>query len=110
MRWSDLRTLRPQWDLVCDRAWLSSFTQSVYMFGVVISALLFGYLSDQFGRIKVLYAGIVLEILGGLCCIYSPGIVTFTLSRLLLSIGCYGRNLTGFLIGRCTAFEIPAPD
>jgi MFS family permease len=69
------------------------------MFGVVISALLFGYLSDQYGRIRVLYAGIALEIFGGLCSTYSPNVTCFAVSRLVLSIGCYGRNLTAFLIG-----------
>lgn len=69
------------------------------MFGVVVSAVWFGYLSDKFGRIRVLYAAILLEIAGGFCSIYSPNVICFTLSRFLLSFGGYGRNLTGFMIG-----------
>ena len=36
-----------QWDLVCDRRWMASVSQSVYMFGCVTGSLLLGHLSDR---------------------------------------------------------------
>lgn len=69
------------------------------MFGISISALLFGYLSDKYGRTKILHIALVLEILGGFASIASNSIEIFTLARLFLALGVYGRNLTAFLLG-----------
>ena len=46
-------TIVSEWNLVCDKLHLATLTQSVYMFGTIFS-LINGYLSDKFGRKKVL--------------------------------------------------------
>lgn len=39
-----------QWDLVCDRNYFSDTSQAVLAFGVLVGAMLFTTLSDNFGR------------------------------------------------------------
>jgi len=93
------RTIVTEWDLVCDREFLASFTQSIFMFGISVSALLFGYLSDKYGRTKILQIALCWEILGGFFSIFANSIVLFTIARFFQSLGTYGRNLTAFLLG-----------
>lgn len=40
-------TILSEWGLICDRAWLASFTQTVLQLGVLIGSILFGFLSDR---------------------------------------------------------------
>lgn len=41
------KTLISEFDLVCEDAWLASFTQTVLMFGVLLGVFLFGWISDR---------------------------------------------------------------
>lgn len=49
-----LTLLPPQWDLVCSHRALRQLGQSLYMAGVLIGAMVFGYLADRsvLGRVK----------------------------------------------------------
>lgn len=40
-------TILSEWDLICDRAWLASLTQTILQFGILIGSILFGFLSDR---------------------------------------------------------------
>lgn len=40
-------TILSEWDLICDRAWLASLTQTILQLGVLIGSILFGFLSDR---------------------------------------------------------------
>ncbi|XP_015794157.1 solute carrier family 22 member 3-like [Tetranychus urticae] len=92
------KTIISEWDLVCDRAWLVSITQSLYMCGMTISALLCGHFSDKYGRLPVLWTAVVTEIVAGLSCAFSISIYQYMISRFVLAIGAYGRYLTGFML------------
>ena len=87
-----------EWDLVCDQSWLSSLTQSVYMLGIVFSALIFGHCSDKYGRKPCVIIAVIIEIISGIVSSVSPSMTIFTISRFFVAFGCYGRNLTAFLL------------
>lgn len=40
-------TIISEWNLICGRQWLASFTQTVCMFGILVGSVLFGYLADR---------------------------------------------------------------
>ncbi|KAM9676145.1 D-aspartate oxidase isoform 5-T5 [Dama dama] len=42
-----LSTVVTQWDLVCNREWFGRLIQPTFMFGVLLGAVIFGYLSDR---------------------------------------------------------------
>ena len=57
-------TIISEWDLVCDNAYKASLATTIYFCGVMVGGLVFGTLSDKFGRRPVL-----------LFCLYSPCIL-----------------------------------
>ncbi|XP_042857513.1 organic cation transporter protein-like [Penaeus japonicus] len=48
-------TVASEWDLVCDRAYLSPMFQSFYYFGCALGDPLLGFLSDKYGRKTVVF-------------------------------------------------------
>jgi hypothetical protein len=40
-------TIVSEWDLVCERKWLASFTQMMLQLGILIGSIIFGFLSDR---------------------------------------------------------------
>lgn len=40
-------TIVSEWDLICERAWLASLTQTILQLGILIGSVLFGFLSDR---------------------------------------------------------------
>lgn len=93
-----MSTIIDEWDLVCDRAWFISLIQSLYMSGFIISFLMFGYLSDRFGRWRSLLLGALIEITSGFGCALSGSVTTFMIFRFLLGLGNAGRSSSSYLI------------
>lgn len=93
-----ISTIIDEWDLVCDRSWLISVTQSLYMAGFIISYLVFGYLSDRFGRWNSMLLGTAIEVLSGFGCALSGSMTSFMIFRFLLGLGNAGRSSSSYLI------------
>ncbi|XP_076058569.1 uncharacterized protein LOC143035587 [Oratosquilla oratoria] len=59
------KTVTSEFDLVCSRSYLRATFQSVFMFGSVVGAILYGMVSDAYGRRPtILVSSLVLLILG----------------------------------------------
>lgn len=41
------KTIISEWNLVCNRAWLSNLTQTLFMLGILVGNMVFGHLSDR---------------------------------------------------------------
>lgn len=68
-------------------------TLFLFMFGLGISHVFFGPLSDKIGRKLPLIYGIGISVIGCLCCLLAPSVAVLTL----------GRFLQGFGIGSCSS-------
>lgn len=62
-------------------------TFSMYMVGITMGQLIYGSLSDRWGRKKTLILGLSLFVLASIGCIYSEHIVTFIFWRILQALG-----------------------
>ncbi|XP_054158733.1 organic cation transporter protein-like [Oppia nitens] len=102
-------TIIDEWDLTCDKHGLASLSQSLYMVGYVLGALIFGCLSDRFGRQPILWLTVILEIMAGLSSALAVNIIQFIISRMILAFASNGRLLTTFmLVNECVGTKYRA--
>ena len=88
-----------QWDLVCDRRWMSAFSQSVYMFGCLVAGSILGQLADRYGRWKVLYPCGILTLILTIACGFAPNYIIFVLLQFFISVCVTGAEMTTFILG-----------
>jgi MFS transporter, DHA1 family, multidrug resistance protein len=75
------------------------FTMTVYLIGFAIFQLLYGPLSDRFGRRPITFFGLTSYIIGTLICCFSPSLVPLLLGRFVQGVGaCVGSVITGAAI------------
>jgi DHA1 family bicyclomycin/chloramphenicol resistance-like MFS transporter len=76
------------------------FVISSVFLGLVVGQLLFGPLSDKFGRKKGLYAGIIIFMLGTLIALFSTSFIFIILGRFLQGIGAASTRVISVAIIR----------
>ncbi|XP_012884627.1 PREDICTED: solute carrier family 22 member 6 [Dipodomys ordii] len=93
-------TIVTEWDLVCTHRAFRQLAQSLYMAGVLLGAMVFGYLADRLGRRKVLILNYLQTAVSGICTAYAPNFSVYCAFRLLsgmslasISINCMTLNV-----------------
>ncbi|KAM9308188.1 uncharacterized protein PAF06_012352 [Gastrophryne carolinensis] len=86
-------TLVTEFNLVCHRKQLRDISQSIYMAGLLIGAIVFGPLGDWIGRRPVIMMSVILMTAFGVGTAFAPDIYTYTALRCLV-----GMALSGYLI------------
>ncbi len=66
---------------------MAQLTLTLYLAGTAVSQLIYGPLSDRFGRRPVLLSGLVIFILASILCAFATSIETLIAARLLQSFG-----------------------
>jgi DHA1 family bicyclomycin/chloramphenicol resistance-like MFS transporter len=80
-------------------------TMSVYIMGLAFGQLVYGPLSDRFGRRPVLIAGLVLYSIAGLAAAFVPDVHSLIVARLLQALG----GCAGMVIGRAILRDTALP-
>ncbi|XP_029799750.1 solute carrier family 22 member 7 isoform X1 [Suricata suricatta] len=86
-------TIATEWDLVCEQKGLNKATSTFFFAGVLVGAVAFGYLSDRFGRRRLLLVAYVSSLMLGLASAASVSYIMFVITRTLT-----GTALAGFTI------------
>ncbi|XP_075404146.1 solute carrier family 22 member 6 isoform X1 [Tenrec ecaudatus] len=76
-------TIVTEWDLVCTHRALRQLAQSLYMAGVLLGAMVFGYLADRLGRRKILILNYLQTAVSGTCVAFAPNFLIYCTFRLL---------------------------
>lgn len=87
------------WNFVCDRRWLGSIMQTVYMLGVFTGAVTLGGLADKIGRKTVFCWSALLQLVIGVAVAFIPEYFSFMATRFFLGIfGSAGAYICGFVL------------
>ncbi|GLG96477.1 Carcinine transporter [Gryllus bimaculatus] len=86
-----------EWNMVCDDAWLRATADSLFMVGVLLGSIIFGDLSDRFGRRPIFFISLVLQVIGGLGAAVMPEKIGFMLARMLIGATTSGVFLVAYL-------------
>lgn len=88
-----------EWELVCDRRWMGSLAQTIYMLGVFTGAVVLGGLADKVGRKPIFCWSGVLQLIFGIIVAFMPEYWSFVSIRFLYGIfGSAGSYITGFVL------------
>jgi len=85
---------------------LAQLTFSIALFGMAAATLVYGSLSDHFGRRPVLLSGLAFFLVGSLASLFADSITTLVIGRLLQAIGAG----CGMTLVRAIARDAYGPD
>ncbi|XP_059207776.1 solute carrier family 22 member 6 [Centropristis striata] len=89
-------TIISDWHLVCDMRSLKQMGQTIYMGGVLVGALVFGGLSDRYGRRILLLISNLLMAVAGTCAAFSTSFPLYCLFRFGCGMALSGVGLNTF--------------
>ncbi|OCT81764.1 hypothetical protein XELAEV_18024272mg [Xenopus laevis] len=89
-------TIITQWDLVCNHRRMRQVAQSIYMAGVLVGSILFGGLSDKFGRRPLNIWSNLQMFVTGICAAFSPNYIWYCIFRFLTGVAFSGIVLNSY--------------
>ncbi|RTL10333.1 MAG: Bcr/CflA family efflux MFS transporter [Neisseriaceae bacterium] len=69
---------------------LTQLSIAVFLFGMAVPGIFFGYISDYFGRRKILILSTSISSVGTLMCVVAPNIYVLIIGRLIQGLGFSG--------------------
>lgn len=94
-----------EWSMICGRKGLRATADSLFMVGVLLGSIVFGQMSDKYGRKPVFFASLVLQVIFGVIAGIAQDYITFVLARLII-----GATTSGvFLVSYVLAMEMVGP-
>ncbi|XP_063223494.1 organic cation transporter protein-like isoform X2 [Bacillus rossius redtenbacheri] len=98
-------TVTSEFDLVCKDAWFRAMADSLFMVGVLLGSIIFGELSDRYGRRPTFFTSLVLQVAAGLLAAAAPNFTCYIIARMLI-----GASTSGvFLVAYVLAMEMVGP-
>ncbi|XP_020823832.1 organic anion transporter 3-like isoform X2 [Phascolarctos cinereus] len=91
-------TIVTEWDLVCNSRQMKEMAQSFYMGGILVGGIVFGSLSDRFGRKPILTFSYLLLAVSGTCSAFSPSFLSYTFFRFLAGCSLSGISLSTVIL------------
>ncbi|XP_051952012.1 solute carrier family 22 member 6-A-like [Xyrauchen texanus] len=94
-----LSTVATEWDLVCENATLNNIGASVYMFGLLVGAVLFGALADKYGRRMIILIGLAVQAIFGVGAAFAPNFYIYVLLRFVVGMTVSAVIMNAFVLG-----------
>ncbi|XP_068184042.1 uncharacterized protein [Antennarius striatus] len=83
-------TIATEWDLVCGRKSLTKTTTTIFFIGLMTGGIIFGYLSDKYGRRTNLFISYIMATVFGFSSAFSGSFVLLAALRFLTGVGLAG--------------------
>lgn len=92
-----------EWDLICNRTYLASLAQSIMQIGILTGSVIFGYISDRYGRKPSVLISLFFEVVFVAASAIVPNFEMFLACRFLIGVMVGGTMLCCyvFLIELC---------
>ncbi|KAM4846109.1 steroid transmembrane transporter SLC22A24 isoform 1-T1 [Thomomys bottae] len=91
-------TIVTKWDLVCEYQSSRSVVQVVYMIGSLLGGLVFGYLSDRFGRKSIFTWCLFQMAVSDTCVVFAPTFFVYCALRFLAGLSIMAILSTAFAL------------
>ncbi|XP_053544803.1 solute carrier family 22 member 6-B-like [Bombina bombina] len=89
-------TIIMKWDLVCNHRRMRQLAQSIYMSGVLVGSIIFGSLSDKFGRRPLNIWSNLQMAVTGVCAAFAPSYILYCVFRFLTGTALSGIVLNSY--------------
>ncbi|XP_029444244.1 solute carrier family 22 member 13-like isoform X1 [Rhinatrema bivittatum] len=91
-------TLITEFDLVCDKKEQEAISQSIFMLGLLIGALIFGPLGDRIGRRPIILLSLLLQLVFGVGAAFAPHFYVYVALRCVVGIGISGIMINNLVL------------
>ncbi|XP_015267333.1 PREDICTED: solute carrier family 22 member 7-like [Gekko japonicus] len=91
-------TTATEWDLVCEKKSLNQAIATFFFIGVTLGSVLFGYLSDRFGRRRILLLAFAVTLFFGIMTAFSVSYLMFIVMRSLCGVGLTGISIISLIL------------
>uniref|UniRef100_A0A7N4NRW9 Major facilitator superfamily (MFS) profile domain-containing protein n=1 Tax=Sarcophilus harrisii TaxID=9305 RepID=A0A7N4NRW9_SARHA len=88
-----------EWNLVCDSKSLRSLSQMLFLFGILLGFLIMGYLSDKFGRKRILSLSYFLFAVSSTGAAFAQAVLVYCCFRFLIGFFMAGIFLCSSSLG-----------
>uniref|UniRef100_UPI003AAE8FB3 solute carrier family 22 member 7a n=1 Tax=Centroberyx gerrardi TaxID=166262 RepID=UPI003AAE8FB3 len=92
-------TTATEWDLVCENKKLNQALATFFFIGVTLGAILFGQLSDKFGRKSMLLVSFTASGMFGVISAFSTSYTMFAVTRTLSGVALTGMSIISLALG-----------
>ncbi|KAM8831928.1 solute carrier family 22 member 13 isoform 2-T2 [Spinachia spinachia] len=88
-----------EWDLVCDSASMNNMGSSVYMFGLLVGAVVYGSLADKYGRRIIILVNLAIQTVFGVGAAFAPNFYVYIALRFVVGTSISGVIMNAFVLG-----------